>query len=72
LGDTSQLQSQILAADKVLRELTPLEGGLSDPQALEDWVKNVTGKVGIMADEMKRLQAKLDCESEAPKTAGLS
>lgn len=61
--DTGQLQTQILAADEVLRSLTPLEGGIADAQALEGWVRMMVGKVEVMGEEMKRLQGKLARES---------
>lgn len=46
----------------MFKELTPLEGGVADADALEGWVRMVTGKVGMMNDELKRLQDKLRCE----------
>ena len=43
-------------ADKVLKELTPLEGGIQDHEALEGWVRMMNGKVEMISEEMKRLQ----------------
>jgi hypothetical protein len=46
-------------ADKVLKELTPLEGGIGDHEALEGWVRMMKGKVEMITEEMKRLQGKI-------------
>lgn len=46
-------------ADKVLRDLTPLEGGIGDSEALEGWVRMMNGKVEMITEEMKRLQSKI-------------
>ena len=46
------------AVDRLLGELTPLEGGIQDVEALEGWIRMVTGKVDIITEELKRLQEK--------------
>ncbi|WWC88507.1 uncharacterized protein L201_003418 [Kwoniella dendrophila CBS 6074] len=53
------LLTQSHKANKVLKDLTPLEGGIADHEALEGWVRMVTGKVEMITAEMKRLQDKL-------------
>lgn len=53
------MQSRIDAANKLIRELTPLEGGIEDTEALEGWVKMMKGKVEIMTDEMTRLRGQI-------------
>ncbi|WWD05000.1 hypothetical protein V865_003071 [Kwoniella europaea PYCC6329] len=53
------LLTQTHKANQVLKELTPLEGGIADHEALEGWVRMVTGKVDMITAEMKRLQDKL-------------
>lgn len=58
----TNLLSQTHAANKVFKELTMLEGGVADADALEGWVRMVTGKVDMMNDELRRLQEKLRCE----------
>lgn len=55
------LLSQNHAANKVLLELTPLES-IADADALDGWVRMVTGKVTMMTDEMTRLHSKLTSE----------
>ncbi|KAK1925787.1 hypothetical protein DB88DRAFT_485114 [Papiliotrema laurentii] len=49
-------------ADKVLKELTPLEGGIADSEALEGWVRMMNGKVEMITEEMKRLQGKISLQ----------
>lgn len=56
------LLSQSHAANKVLKDLTPLEGGIGDADALEGWVRMVTGKVDMMTTELRRLQEKMTRE----------
>ncbi|WVQ83011.1 hypothetical protein IAT38_005149 [Cryptococcus sp. DSM 104549] len=46
-------------ANKVLKDLTPLEGGVADHEALEGWVRMMNGKVEMITAEMKRLQDKV-------------
>ncbi|WWD18580.1 hypothetical protein CI109_103033 [Kwoniella shandongensis] len=53
------LLTQTHNANKVLKELTPLEGGVADHEALEGWVMMMNGKVDMITEEMKRLQNKL-------------
>ncbi|OCF72806.1 hypothetical protein I204_06035 [Kwoniella mangroviensis CBS 8886] len=53
------LLTQTHKANQVLKELTPLEGGIADHEALEGWVRMVTGKLDMITAEMKRLQDKL-------------
>ncbi|WVF69119.1 hypothetical protein IAT40_003893 [Kwoniella sp. CBS 6097] len=53
------LLTQTHNANKVLKDLTPLEGGVADHEALEGWVRMMTGKVEMITAEMKRLQDKL-------------
>ncbi|EJT49636.1 vesicle-mediated transport-related protein [Trichosporon asahii var. asahii CBS 2479] len=47
------------AANKVLKELTPVDGGIADSDALEGWVRMVTGKVDMITTELTRLQDKM-------------
>lgn len=58
----SKLVRQVEGVNKVLRELTPLEGGTEDAEALEGWVRMMNGKVTMITEEMKRLQDKINCE----------
>ncbi|OCF30429.1 hypothetical protein I316_07916 [Kwoniella heveanensis BCC8398] len=53
------LLTQTHNANRVLKELTPLEGGVADHEALEGWVRMMNGKVEMITAEMKRLQDKL-------------
>lgn len=46
----------------MLKELTPLEGGIADSEALEGWVRMMNGKVEMITEEMKRLQGKISRE----------
>jgi hypothetical protein len=57
-----KLVRQVDGVNKVLRELTPLEGGTEDAEALEGWVRMMNGKVTMITEEMKRLQDKINCE----------
>lgn len=43
-----------------MKELTPLEGGIGDSEALEGWVRMMNGKVEMITEEMKRLQGKIN------------
>jgi hypothetical protein len=56
------LVAQCEGANKVLRELTPLEGGIKELEALEGWVRMMNGKVEMITGEMKRLQDKITRE----------
>lgn len=49
-------------ANKIFKELTPLESCISDVEALEGWIRMMVGKVEMMGTEMKRLQDNLTCE----------
>nr|XP_018262225.1 uncharacterized protein I303_05241 [Kwoniella dejecticola CBS 10117]OBR84383.1 hypothetical protein I303_05241 [Kwoniella dejecticola CBS 10117] len=53
------LLTQSHKANQVLKELTPLEGGIADHEAMEGWIRMVTSKVDMITAEMKRLQDKL-------------
>lgn len=53
------LASQIENANKVIKELTPLEGGVQEAEALEGWVRMQNGKVEMITEELKRMQDKL-------------
>lgn len=53
-----RLQAEKLAADAVLRELSPLET-LQDADALRDYLQNMSLKAEISQDEIKRLSGKL-------------
>ncbi|KAK8858687.1 hypothetical protein IAR55_002916 [Kwoniella newhampshirensis] len=55
----TSLLTQTHNANKVLKDLTPLEGGAADHEALEGWVRMMNGKVEMITDEMKRLQSRL-------------
>lgn len=48
-------------ADQILRDLTPLEGGIQDHEAFEGWVRMVTSKVEMITTEMTRLQSQITC-----------
>jgi hypothetical protein len=58
----SELVAQVENANKVIRELTPLEGGVKDSEALEGWIRMQNGKVDMVTEELKRLQSKLTRE----------
>ncbi|WVR06450.1 hypothetical protein IAU60_003481 [Kwoniella sp. DSM 27419] len=53
------LLTQSHNANKVLKDLTPLEGGIADHEAMEGWIRMMNGKVEMLTAEMKRLQDKL-------------
>jgi len=53
------LVGQVENANKVIKELTPLEGGVQDSEALEGWMRMQNGKVDMVTEELKRLQSKL-------------
>lgn len=57
------LAAQVENANKVIKDLTPLEGGIADPEALEGWVRMQNGKVEMITEELKRMQDKLTCTS---------
>ena len=57
-------------ADKVLRDLTPLEGGIADHEALEGWVRMMKGKVDMITEEMTRLQRQIQRESNMSMDSG--
>jgi len=59
----TELAAQVENANKVIKELTPLEGGVQDSGALEGWVRMQNGKVDMVTEELKRLQSKLTCMS---------
>lgn len=48
----------------MIKELTPLDG-ISDADALDGWVRMVSGKVEMMTGEIARLQGKLNRELPA-------
>ena len=58
----SGLVAQVEKANKVIKQLTPLEGGVQDSEALEGWVRMQNGKVEMVTEELQRLQSKLTCE----------
>lgn len=58
------LVTQVENANKVIKDLTPLEGGVQDAGALEDWVRMQNGKVDMVTEELKRLQSKLTRKSK--------
>lgn len=58
----TNLLTQTHQANKIFRELTRLENGISDAEALEGWVRMMVGKVEMMGKEMKRLQDSLTRE----------
>ncbi|KAG8920466.1 hypothetical protein FRC02_000888 [Tulasnella sp. 418] len=49
-----RLQAERVAADKVLKELTPLEG-IADSEGLREHLRNMTMKIDMSTDEIKRL-----------------
>lgn len=54
------LKAKIERANAILRNASPLlVDGISDGDALEGWVKMVSGKVAMGDNEMKRLSDKL-------------
>lgn len=57
------LATQIENASKVIKELTPLEGGIEDAEALEGWIRMQNGKVEMITEELKRMQDKLTRKS---------
>lgn len=58
------LVAQMETANKVIKELTPLETGVQDAEALAGWVRMKNGKVDMITEELKRMQDKLTCESD--------
>ena len=57
------LVGQVDNVNKVIKELTPLEGGVQDLEALEGWIRMQNGKVDMVTEELKRLQSKLTRKS---------
>ncbi|OXG18747.1 hypothetical protein C366_02856 [Cryptococcus neoformans Tu401-1] len=55
----TNLLTQTHQANKIFKELTRLESGINDAEALEGWVRMMVGKVEMMGTEMKRLQDNL-------------
>jgi hypothetical protein len=55
----TELVAQVDKANKIVKELTPLEGGVQDSEALEGWIRMQNGKVDMGTEELKRLQSKL-------------
>lgn len=60
------LAAQVENANKVIKELTPLEAGVQDAEALEGWVRMQNGKVDMITEELKRMQDKLTRKSRHP------
>ncbi|KAK0198383.1 hypothetical protein F5146DRAFT_86985 [Armillaria mellea] len=58
-----RLQAEKLAADAVLRELTPLES-LKESDALRDFLQNMSAKAKMSQEEIMRLDAKLETQDE--------
>ncbi|KAL4071000.1 hypothetical protein J3A83DRAFT_4130766 [Scleroderma citrinum] len=58
-----KLQAERLAADSVIRELTPLED-TKDLGALRDYLTNINMKVELTQDELQRLSGKLTRQEE--------
>ncbi|WVQ73121.1 hypothetical protein IAR50_002685 [Cryptococcus sp. DSM 104548] len=56
------LLTQSHKANQILKDLTPLEGGLGDSEALEGWVRMMNGKVEMMGEEMSRLAGKMELQ----------
>lgn len=56
-----RLQAEKAAADRILRELTPLETW-QDAEAMRDYLQNMNLKVEMTQDEIKRLTGKLTRE----------
>ena len=63
------LVGQVDNVNKVIKELTPLEGGVQDLEALEGWIRMQNGKVDMVTEELKRLQSKLTRKSGNRKQA---
>ena len=55
----TSLVGQVDNVNKIIKELTPLEGGVQDLEALEGWIRMQNGKVDMVTEELKRLQSKL-------------
>lgn len=53
------LVTQMETANKVIKDLAPLETGVQDAEALEGWVRMKNGKVDMITEELKRMQDKL-------------
>lgn len=58
-----RLQAEKLAADAVLRELTPLES-LQESDALRDYLQNMSAKAKMSQEEIMRLDVKLETQDE--------
>ncbi|THV04873.1 hypothetical protein K435DRAFT_648447 [Dendrothele bispora CBS 962.96] len=58
-----RLQAEKLAADSVLRELTPVET-LQDSDGLRSYLQNIAAKVEISQEEIKRLNGKLEGQED--------
>lgn len=56
------LVAQVETANKVIKDLTPLETGVEDAEALEGWVRMKNGKVDMITEELSRMQNKLTCK----------
>jgi len=65
----TSLVGQVDNVNKIIKELTPLEGGVQDLEALEGWIRMQNGKVDMVTEELKRLQSKLTRKSGNRKQA---
>ena len=59
-------QAKLAAINKIIRDLTPLEGGVDDPDAIEGWVRMMKGKVEMTNQELIRLRGQMACTSYSP------
>ncbi|KAL1408193.1 hypothetical protein Q8F55_004998 [Vanrija albida] len=58
----TELLGQSHAANKIVKELTPLSG-LADIDAFEGWLRMATTKLGLFEDQLKTLQGKFDLQA---------
>ncbi|KAJ3568074.1 hypothetical protein NP233_g5956 [Leucocoprinus birnbaumii] len=58
-----RLQAEKLAADSVLRDMTPLES-IQDATALKEWFESLNSKNEVFQEEIKRLNGKLEVQED--------
>lgn len=58
-SDSGEAGKKLDAINKIIRELTPLEGGVDDPDAIEGWVRMMKGKVEMTNEELVRLRSQI-------------
>jgi hypothetical protein len=61
VAESSEAERKLHAINQVLRELTPLESGVDDPDAVDGWVRMMKAKVEMANQELVRLRGQMSC-----------